>query len=167
MSNRRSLATAFRAGAAAALAARAVACVTPDFGVQGQAIRVSGDYVHPATGARLPERLGGLARAGVTRWDEAESNVGVSYDEGTRVRITIYLYPAGDARTGRLREEFLDTKVSLEQFHPAALRERSAVVRVPAPDGRAVGFEARFKLLDADGSARQLGPGLPVRNAGS
>ncbi len=142
--------------AVAVLAAGAFGCTTPGGGVRGWPIHVSGDYVHPATGAHFPERFGTLTRSSVTKWDAAEANVGVNYDEAGQARISVFLYPAGDARAGRLRGEFLETSGYLEEVHPAAMHEASAIVRSPRPDGRAVGFEARFKLLDAEGGQHTL-----------
>jgi hypothetical protein len=139
--------------AGAALAAGALGCAGAGPKLGGEPVRVSGVYAHPPTGALLPERIGALSRSGVTRWDDAETNVGASYDDGSRARITVYVYPAGVARAGRLLGEFAGASGTLQQLHPAALREASAIVRAPRPDGRAVGFEARFKLLDVAAGA--------------
>jgi hypothetical protein len=68
----------------------------------------------------------------------------------------VYVYPAGDPFTGRLRGEFVATEASLSELHPAALRDSGAVVRAPGPDGPAVGFEARFRLLASDGGQGTL-----------
>ena len=135
--------------AGAALAAGALACTTPAVPPGGRALQASGTYVQPPTGASFPERIGALARSDATAWDAAETNIGVSYMEGTEARITLYVYPAGEVRSGRLRAAYLGTEDALAQLHPAALRERGAIVRVPGPDGRAVGFESRFRLLDS------------------
>jgi hypothetical protein len=142
-----------RAGfaAAAAFAAVAIGCAAPPIGPAGRPIHARGTWVQPASGATFPERIGALPRTDATAWDADETNVGVSYGDGANVRITLYVYPAGDPRTGRLRAEFLETETSLAEIHPAALRESSAIVRAPVPDGLAVGFEARFRLLASEG----------------
>jgi hypothetical protein len=140
-----------RAAFAAALAAGLLGCATPALGPAGRPIRTDGTWVQPRSGATFPERIGELPRRDATAWDADETNVGVSYGDGGGVRITVYVYPAGDPRTGRLRAEFLETEASLAELHPAALRESGAVVRAPAPDGPAVGFEARYRLLAAEG----------------
>jgi hypothetical protein len=144
--------------ALAALVAVLVAagCATPPIGPAGRAIRVSGTWVQPASGAAFPERIGVLPRTDATAWDADETNVGVSYGDGASVRITVYVYPAGEPRTGRLRAEFLETESSLAALHPAALRESGTLVRAPAPDGPAVGFEARFRLLASEGEPTTL-----------
>jgi len=139
-----------------ALAACALACQTAPGPLRGRSVPASGEYVQRESGARFPEHVGELSRAEVIAWDDAESNVGVSYREGERALFTLYVYPAGDARAGRLRSEFLGASESLQQVHPAALRENAAIVRLPRPDGPAVGFEARFKLLDATDGERTL-----------
>jgi hypothetical protein len=144
---------------AAAFAAAALGCATPAVGPGGRPIRAHGTWVQPASGASFPERIGELARTDATAWDADEMNVGVSYGDGASVRISVYVYPAGDPYTGRLRAAFLETEASLAELHPAALRESSAVVRAPVPDGPAVGFEARFRLLaseDTHGTLAQV-----------
>jgi hypothetical protein len=141
-----------RAVLAAALAAGLLGCTTAAVPPGGRPIHARGTWLQPGSGAAFPERIGELPRTDATAWDADETNVGVSYGDGRNVRITVYVYPAGEPRTGRLRAEFLDTESSLAQLHPAALRESGALVRVPAPDGRAVGFEARFRLLASEGT---------------
>jgi len=141
----------------AAVLSVALGCVSPGGdALHGRTLRVSGPYRHAATGAELPEQLGGLPRANVTSWDAADSNVGVTYDEPDRARVTVYLYPAGDALAGRLLGEFAGASSTLQQVQGAALREASGVVRAPPPEGAAVGFEARFKLLSAESDQRTL-----------
>jgi hypothetical protein len=145
-----------RAVLAALLAAGALGCAAPPIGPAGRPIRANGTWVQPHSGAAFPERIGALPRTDATAWDAEETNVGVSYGDGASVRITVYVYPAGEPRSGRLRSEFLDAEASLAELHPAALRESGAVVRAPAPDGPAVGFEARFRLLASEGEQATL-----------
>jgi hypothetical protein len=144
------------AALAALVAAGVLGCTTPPLGPGGRPIRAHGTWVQPGSGASFPERIGALPRTDATAWDADETNVGISYGDGANVRITVYVYPAGTPRTGRLRAEFLDTESSLAELHPAALRESGALVHTPAPDGPAVGFEARFRLLAAEGEPTTL-----------
>ena len=136
----------------AALAVAALlglACSMTTAGLQGRAISVEGDYLHPATQVRFPDRIDAFARTKLIALDADATSIGAAYAESEGPELVVSLYPAGDPIAGRLRSEFLRARGELKQGAIVALVDRTAVVRAPRPDGRAVGFESELRLMVA------------------
>ncbi|MBL7851940.1 MAG: hypothetical protein JNN04_13645 [Cyclobacteriaceae bacterium] len=71
---------------------------------------VEGNYVHQVTRVVFPEQIEQYRRKGIRAYDAGRSDVGASYEWRTQAGqslITVYVYPAGDGREGRLRDAYL------------------------------------------------------------
>jgi hypothetical protein len=74
--------------------------------------QVQGDFVHPATGFPMPERVGPFERVGVTQYDQAGWNLSAGYNamlgETTPLPVvaTVYVYPR---QTGDELDAYFET----------------------------------------------------------
>lgn len=76
-----------------------------------KAVRSKGGYLHAPTRTLFPLHLDSLKRASIHVFDRGGENIGVRYERGRvgrKTTITVSIYPAGEGREGRLREEYLD-----------------------------------------------------------
>jgi len=146
----------FRDCTLAAGVAAGLACSTTAPELRGRALTVSGDYLHPATQVRFPDRIDDLERARVIALDGDEAGVGVVYTARHGAELTLSLYPAGDPIAGRLRNEFLRARAALQQSALVSMIDRTRVVRAPRPDGSAVGFESELRRMVAASGATDL-----------
>lgn len=68
-------------------------------------IRSKGIYTHKYTNLEFPQNSGKLKRESIFEFNKKKSNIGVTYTQGT-IKLTLYIYPAGGAIDGRLRNEY-------------------------------------------------------------
>ncbi|MGH7286915.1 MAG: hypothetical protein ACREI8_02735 [Myxococcota bacterium] len=111
-----------RSRAALAVAALfGLACATTTAGLRGRTISVAGDYLHPATQVRFPDRFDALTRTKLIALDADAAGIGAAYAEPDGPELVVSLYPAGEPIAGRLRSEFLRARGELEQGAIVAL----------------------------------------------
>ncbi len=82
------------------------------FGIHAQPgdLSVQGKYMHQVTGVTFPEQIEQYRRKGIRAYNADRSDIGASYEwrnEAGQTLITVYLYPAGEGREGRLRDAYL------------------------------------------------------------
>ncbi len=118
---------------------------------QPHAIQVTDDFRHAASGAVFPERVGLMFREQPQAYDRDEYDVSAQYVLVGSLWVTAYVYPAGAAVSGRLRNEFLKSVRSFERLSKGAKRMTARVVRPAGTPASVGGFEATWNVRSASG----------------
>src|SRR5262249_47590010 len=111
-------------------------------------IRARGDYLHPGSGVNLPARVGLLERKLLKEFNGDPSDLGASYASVRRedpIQVAVYLAPAGQAFTGRLKQHFAQRLSELRRGPKGRSPLETRGVRAPGGTGRAIGYEASYR----------------------
>jgi hypothetical protein len=74
--------------------------------IQPQKIKCSGYYVQPKTSVIFPASFGKYERVCIYKFDNDQNDIGVTYIDNNHLKITVYIYQAGEGVENRLRSEF-------------------------------------------------------------
>jgi hypothetical protein len=121
-------------------------------------IRAKGEYEHPA-GITLPARTGPLERKLIREFGGDPGNLAAYYASAEHlepVQAHVYLAPAGQAFTGRLKQQFVQRMADMRRGRSKLVLRETRVVRAPGGTGRAVGYEATYRSGSGERELRSL-----------
>jgi hypothetical protein len=136
----------------------ALACVSAGPGDR-RAIRTKGDYVHPGAGITLPAKLGPLERKLIDELNGDENDLVAYYaseNPEAPVQAHVYVGPAGQAYTGRLKQQFVQRLADLRRGRRGRSPQQTRVLLAPGGTGRAVGYEAAYQSGIGEAVTRTL-----------
>jgi hypothetical protein len=120
---------------------------------------VRGNFVHPGSGADLPARVGFFERKLIREFGGDENDLGISYASVIAeepLSVFVYLAPAGQAFTGRLKLQFVQRLANLRRGRRGRTPQETRVVRAPGGTGRAVGYEASYQTGSGEAQVHTL-----------
>jgi hypothetical protein len=124
-----------------AVAAALLAVVAPPAAAQREVAAPADPWVHAATGAAFPTKVGDFIRGRVVEYSEdgRDASAGYQLKRGDQwLSVTFYVYPMW--KTGTCDDVFADVKANIARYKGAAV---VAEGREPAPSGRG-GPAARY-----------------------
>lgn len=121
---------------------------------QPRKINAKENYIHSSTHFNFPKSLfEDFQRESVYSFDKKNQNIAVSYGKnqnGERTTFSIYLYPAGDAYEGRLRQEYQNSLQSVVATTKKGLHATQHAVQYKGNKYTCNGFEAIFTTENND-----------------
>jgi hypothetical protein len=125
----------------------ALACASQQPG-ESRTIRARGDYPHKGSGLVLPARIGLLDRKLIREFNGDPDDLAASYSSirpEDPIQVAVYFSPAGQAFTGRLKQQFTQRLSELRRGPRGRSPLETRVVRAPGGTGRAIGYEASYR----------------------
>jgi hypothetical protein len=122
-------------------------------------IRAKGAYEHTGAGVTLPARAGPLERKLVREFGGDPDNLAAYYASAEHlepVQAHVYLAPAGQAFTGRLKQQFVQRMADMRRGRSKLVLRETRVLRAPGGTGRAVGYEATYRSGTGENELRSL-----------
>lgn len=113
-------------------------------------IESQSDFPHPKAGVSFPLRFGEFTRVRLTGYDSYDNDISATYGAekpaGKQV-ITAYVYPAGQATSTRLLQEFISSKRSVLALNPGAKQRATAIIHPTGTPAGVAGFQARWDAV--------------------
>jgi len=111
-------------------------------------IKEKGDYTHIATGVVFPVAVGDFERISLTTFDKKKNDVDASYEfdgpRGGKTKVTVFVYPGGDATDSRFRDNFLAAVLAISYKAGTELQDKYTYCPYTSEGYKINGFRASF-----------------------
>lgn len=107
-------------------------------------LQSKGAYLHIATGMTFPEEIEDVPRKSIYSFTKQDDHIEVTYEAPSSLSITIQIYPAGNGREGRLRDEYLKTLQTISTDTKRTIGFDQGPVQRKGPQYICNGFKARY-----------------------